>query len=101
MKLTGEYAEAYNFTFFFSRKKTSSLGAMTVPYLQELYLSFCGINTFTPEGSNIQKGYKKNGGTPPATIVYPSTFTIDNSNVGREVISLSGHIVCSFILTDL
>ncbi|CAO3660682.1 unnamed protein product [Umbelopsis ramanniana] len=64
--------------------QTSSLGAMTVPYLQELYLSFCGINTFTPEGSNIQKAYKKNGGTPPVTIVYPSTFTIDNSNVGRE-----------------
>lgn len=74
---------------------------MTVPYLQELYLSFCGIDTFTPEGSNIQKAYKKNGGTPPVTIVYPSTFTIDNSNVGREVISLSRHVVCSFILTDL
>jgi hypothetical protein len=67
---------------------------MTVPYLQELYLSFCGINTFTPDGSIIQKDYKKNGGTPPVTIIYPSTFTVDNSKVGREVIASKRAIQC-------
>lgn len=65
--------------------QTSSLGAMTVPYLQELYLSFCGIDAFDGQGPRIQKEYKKAGRAPPATVIYPSTYTIDNSNAGREV----------------
>ncbi|KAG2176438.1 hypothetical protein INT43_005678 [Umbelopsis isabellina] len=62
--------------------QTSSLGSMNIPYLKELYLSFCGIDTFGSEGAIIQKEYKKTPGVPPATIVYPSNFTINNSRLG-------------------
>ncbi|GAB5587517.1 hypothetical protein Unana1_02417 [Umbelopsis nana] len=66
--------------------QTSSLGAMTLSYLQELYLSFCGINTYNPQGSRAQKEYKKSGAMPPTTIIYPTTYTIDHSNLGRQYI---------------
>lgn len=60
--------------------QTSSLGALSVLYLNELYKSFCGIPAFA-NGKATPAILKKNE-IPPIDIVYPTRDTVDSSRLG-------------------
>ncbi|ORZ22399.1 tyrosyl-DNA phosphodiesterase-domain-containing protein [Absidia repens] len=59
--------------------QTSSLGALTKSYLQELYTSFCGTHPYANQ--NIPKR-NINQPLPPIDILYPSLNTVTTSRLG-------------------
>ncbi|CEG64799.1 hypothetical protein RMATCC62417_01711 [Rhizopus microsporus] len=60
--------------------QTSSLGSLTVNYLQEIYQSFCGILPYA-DGKAVRSSFKKNE-IPPVDIVFPSRCTVQDSRYG-------------------
>ncbi|CAO3618381.1 unnamed protein product [Cunninghamella blakesleeana] len=61
--------------------QTSSLGGLTVGYLNELYNSFCGVN---PYASGKKSSVKKKQGLPPIDIIFPTEDTVVSSKLGRS-----------------
>ncbi|KAI8082631.1 tyrosyl-DNA phosphodiesterase-domain-containing protein [Gilbertella persicaria] len=59
--------------------QTSSLGSLSVLYLNELYRSFCGITAYD-KGKQVAFG-KKNE-LPPIDIIFPSQDTVESSKLG-------------------
>ncbi|KAL1934864.1 hypothetical protein VTP01DRAFT_7046 [Rhizomucor pusillus] len=57
--------------------QTSSLGGLNVGYMNQLYKSFCGIDTIE---ENRQR--KRDQEVPPIKIVFPSYDTVLNSKLG-------------------
>ncbi|ORX51710.1 phospholipase D/nuclease [Hesseltinella vesiculosa] len=60
--------------------QTSSLGAMTVQYLNELYTSFSGRDPY--DNPAMRKMYKKPTSLPPINIVFPTWQTVERSKLG-------------------
>ncbi|KAI7897075.1 tyrosyl-DNA phosphodiesterase-domain-containing protein [Mucor mucedo] len=60
--------------------QTSSLGSLSVYYLNELYKSFCGIPAYL-NGKMSAPIVKKNE-IPPIDIIYPSRDTVHDSRLG-------------------
>ncbi|KAI8377756.1 tyrosyl-DNA phosphodiesterase-domain-containing protein [Radiomyces spectabilis] len=58
--------------------QTSSLGALTVLYMNELYRSFCGFNPYTDD----KKLDLSKTEPPPVRIIYPSRDTVLDSRLG-------------------
>ncbi|OBZ81552.1 Tyrosyl-DNA phosphodiesterase 1 [Choanephora cucurbitarum] len=56
--------------------QTSSLGSMTVHYLQELFKSFCGVLPYKA-GKLLEKNQ-----VPPIDIIYPTQETVESSKLG-------------------
>ncbi|KAI8992485.1 tyrosyl-DNA phosphodiesterase I [Pilobolus umbonatus] len=61
--------------------QTSSLGGLTVPYMKQLYRSFCGMPAYTPYSKATDIVAKDQ--VPPISIIYPTVDTIDSSRFGR------------------
>ncbi|CAO3610965.1 unnamed protein product [Cunninghamella echinulata] len=59
--------------------QTSSLGALNIGYLNELYSSFCGIDPYADGKKPI---VKKKQTFPPIDIIYPTYDTILSSKLG-------------------
>ncbi|KAI8089946.1 tyrosyl-DNA phosphodiesterase-domain-containing protein [Halteromyces radiatus] len=59
--------------------QTSSLGALSKSYLQELYTSFCGIH---PHSDQNKSKRKTDSSFPPIDIIYPSMDTVNSSRLG-------------------
>ncbi|CAO3678969.1 unnamed protein product [Rhizopus stolonifer] len=60
--------------------QTSSLGALSVNYLQEIYQSFCGISSYS-NGKAVKTSLKKDQ-IPPVDIVFPTRDTVSDSRCG-------------------
>ncbi|KAI8337293.1 tyrosyl-DNA phosphodiesterase I [Chlamydoabsidia padenii] len=60
--------------------QTSSLGALSKSYLQELYTSFCGVHPHT-NPKYIKK--KATDPLPPIDIIYPTLDTVNSSRLGQ------------------
>lgn len=64
--------------------KTSSLGSLSVYYLNELYKSFCGLPSYL-NGKATAPIIKKNE-IPPIDVIYPTRDTVEDSSLGPPVI---------------
>ncbi|KAK4511596.1 uncharacterized protein ATC70_012812 [Mucor velutinosus] len=60
--------------------QTSSLGSLSLLYLNELYRSFCGIPAYK-DGKATPIVTQKNQ-LPPISIIYPSLDTVESSQLG-------------------
>ncbi|KAG1040269.1 hypothetical protein G6F46_012053 [Rhizopus delemar] len=60
--------------------QTSSLGSLSVSYLQEIYQSFCGISSFS-DGKAVRSSLQKNQ-LPPIDIIFPTRDTVTSSRYG-------------------
>ncbi|KAI8643778.1 tyrosyl-DNA phosphodiesterase I [Parasitella parasitica] len=60
--------------------QTSSLGSLSLSYLNELYRSFCGIAAYK-DGKATPIVTQKNQ-LPPIDIIYPSLDTVESSRLG-------------------
>ncbi|KAG2236996.1 hypothetical protein INT48_001763 [Thamnidium elegans] len=60
--------------------QTSSLGSLSVLYLNELYKSFCGLPAYA-NGRATSTILKKNE-LPPIDVVYPTRETVESSRLG-------------------
>ncbi|KAI7901975.1 tyrosyl-DNA phosphodiesterase-domain-containing protein [Cokeromyces recurvatus] len=59
--------------------QTSSLGALSLSYLNELYRSFCGIESYSKEKPIL---ITKKNELPPIDIIYPTKDTVESSRLG-------------------
>ncbi|CAO3651027.1 unnamed protein product [Mucor hiemalis] len=60
--------------------QTSSLGSLTLTYLNELYKSFCGILAYSASGKPASSS--KNKEIPPIDVIYPTRDTVTYSKLG-------------------
>ncbi|KAI8984565.1 tyrosyl-DNA phosphodiesterase-domain-containing protein [Mycotypha africana] len=60
--------------------QTSSLGSMSVFYLQELFQSFCGLLPYRANNANTK--LLKKDEMPPVDIIYPTLDTVNDSRLG-------------------
>ncbi|KAI9487203.1 MAG: tyrosyl-DNA phosphodiesterase-domain-containing protein [Benjaminiella poitrasii] len=60
--------------------QTSSLGALSLLYLNELYRSFCGFKAYN--GQRKPDSITKKNELPPIDIIYPTKDTVESSRLG-------------------